>query len=83
MCRPGSEVRPAGPSLAEVLRLGLEGAQPKLSPHQWKVLRALLACRAGADLDGGGWGWFFISGVVAPARVSAGVPPPCERSEPI
>ena len=44
----GSPVKPAGPSLAEVLRLGLEAAPPHLPSHQWKILRALLACRTPA-----------------------------------
>lgn len=39
---------PAGPSLAEVLRLGLKAAAPRLPTHQWKILRALLACRTPA-----------------------------------
>jgi hypothetical protein len=37
-----------GPSLAEVLRLGLAVAPPKLPTHQWRILRALLACRTPA-----------------------------------
>lgn len=44
----GPPVKPAGPSLAEVLRLGLEVAPPHLPSHQWKILRALLACRTPA-----------------------------------
>ncbi len=40
--------QPAGPSLAEVLRLGLNVAAPRLPTHQWKILRALLACRTPA-----------------------------------
>jgi hypothetical protein len=35
----------AGPSLAEVLRLGLSVATPRLPTHHWKILHALLACR--------------------------------------
>jgi hypothetical protein len=38
----------AGPSLAEVLRLGLSVATPRLPTHHWKILRALLACRTPA-----------------------------------
>jgi hypothetical protein len=37
-----------GPSLAEVLRLGLGLAPPKLSAHQWRIVRALLLCRTPA-----------------------------------
>jgi len=37
-----------GPSLAEVLRLGLGVAPPKLPTHQWRIVRALLACRTPA-----------------------------------
>lgn len=37
-----------GPSLAEVLRLGLGVAPPRLPTHQWRILRALLACRTPA-----------------------------------
>jgi hypothetical protein len=48
MCCSGPAAKPPGPSLAEVLRLGLEAAPPHLPPHQWKVLRALLACRTPA-----------------------------------
>jgi len=40
---PGAQA--PGPSLAEVLRVGLEVARPKLPTAHWKVLRALLACR--------------------------------------
>jgi hypothetical protein len=39
---------PAGPSLAEVLRLGLSVAAPRLPTPHWKILRALLACRTPA-----------------------------------
>jgi len=35
----------AGPSLAEVLHLGLSVATPRLPTHHWKILHALLACR--------------------------------------
>lgn len=38
----------AGPSLAEVLRLGLSVAAPRLPTHHWKILRALLVCRTPA-----------------------------------
>jgi len=38
----------AGPTLAEVLRLGLSVAAPRLPTHHWKILRALLACRTPA-----------------------------------
>src|SRR3989441_2472931 len=41
----GSAGQPAGLQLAEVLRLGLAVAPPKLPTHHWKILRALLACR--------------------------------------
>jgi hypothetical protein len=44
----GPPAKPSGPSLAEVLRLGLEAAPPRLPSHQWKILRALLACRTPA-----------------------------------
>src|SRR5258705_199022 len=44
----GSAGQPAGPSLAEVLRLGLAVVPPKLPTHHWKILRALLACRTPA-----------------------------------
>ena len=44
----GSAGQPAGLSLAEVLRLGLAVAPPKLPTHHWKILRALLACRTPA-----------------------------------
>ena len=44
----GSAGQPAGLSLAEVLRLGLAVAPPKLPTHHWKILRALLACRTRA-----------------------------------
>jgi hypothetical protein len=37
-----------GPSLAEVLSLGLETVPPKLPTHQWRILRALRACRTPA-----------------------------------
>jgi DNA-directed RNA polymerase subunit RPC12/RpoP len=37
-----------GPTLAEVLRLGLRGGAPKLPTPHWKILRALLACRTPA-----------------------------------
>ena len=40
--------QPAGPSLAEVLRLGLAVVPLKLPTHHWKILRALLACRTPA-----------------------------------
>jgi hypothetical protein len=45
-CGPAGQ--PAGLRLAEVLRLGLTVASPKLPTHHWKVLRALLACRTPA-----------------------------------
>jgi hypothetical protein len=48
MPRGGSAGQPAGPSLAEVLRLGLSVAAPRLPTHHWKILRALLACRTPA-----------------------------------
>ena len=44
----GSAGQPAGPSLAEVLRLGLAVVPLKLPRHHWKILRALLACRTPA-----------------------------------
>ena len=34
-----------GPSLAQVLRLGLDVAPPRLPTYQWRIVRALLACR--------------------------------------
>jgi hypothetical protein len=40
--------QPAGLRLAEVLRLGLAVASPKLPTHHWKILRALLVCRTPA-----------------------------------
>jgi len=45
-CAPAGQ--PAGLRLAEVLRLGLAAASPKLPTHHWKILRALLACRTPA-----------------------------------
>lgn len=48
MPRGGAAGQPAGPSLAEVLRLGLSVAAPRLPTHHWKILRALLACRTPA-----------------------------------
>ncbi len=45
-CAPAGQ--PAGLRLAEVLRLGLVAASPKLPTHHWKILRALLACRTPA-----------------------------------
>ena len=44
----GSLAQGPGPSLAEVLSLGLGVAPPKLPTHQWRILRALLACRTPA-----------------------------------
>jgi len=44
----GPAAKLPGPSLAEVLRLGLGLAPPKLSSHQWRIVRALLACRTPA-----------------------------------
>lgn len=44
----GPAAQRPGPSLAEVLRLGLGVAPPKLPTHQWRILRALLACRTPA-----------------------------------
>jgi hypothetical protein len=41
----GPAAKGPGPSLAEVLRLGLGLAPPKLPSHQWRIVRALLACR--------------------------------------
>jgi putative transposase/transposase-like zinc-binding protein len=35
----------AGPSLAEVLRAGINGSPPSLPQHHWRILNALLACR--------------------------------------
>src|SRR6267378_2562892 len=43
-----SAVEQAGPSLAQVLRVGLASVRPRLPSHHWKVLRALLACRTPA-----------------------------------
>jgi hypothetical protein len=48
MLRSGCAGQQAGPSLAEVLRLGLSVAAPRLPTHHWKILRALLACRTPA-----------------------------------
>jgi hypothetical protein len=48
MPRGGCAGQPAGLTLAEVLRLGLSVAAPRLPTHHWKVLRALLACRTPA-----------------------------------
>ena len=48
MPRRGGAGQEAGPSLAEVLRLGLSVAAPRLPTHHWKILRALLACRTPA-----------------------------------
>jgi hypothetical protein len=48
MCRGGPAATESGPSLAEVLSLGLGVAPPKLPTHQWRILRALLACRTPA-----------------------------------
>src|SRR5436309_2533690 len=45
MPRGGGAGQEAGPTLAEVLRLGLSVATPRLPTHHWKILRALLACR--------------------------------------
>ena len=44
----GPAAQPPGPTLAEVLRLGLKVAPPGLPAHHWKTLRALLACRTPA-----------------------------------
>jgi hypothetical protein len=44
----GAAGQPSGPSLAEVLRLGLSVAAPRRPTHHWKILRALLACRTPA-----------------------------------
>jgi len=48
MPRRGGAGQPAGPTLAEVLRLGLSVATPRLPTHHWKILHALLACRTPA-----------------------------------
>ena len=48
MPRPEGAGQEAGPSLAEVLRLGLSVATPRLPTHHWKILHALLACRTPA-----------------------------------
>jgi hypothetical protein len=48
MPRGGGAGQPAGPSLAEGLRLGLSVAAPRLPTPHWKILRALLACRTPA-----------------------------------
>ena len=42
MPRRGGAGQEAGPSLAEVLRLGLSVATPRLPTHHWKILHALL-----------------------------------------
>ncbi len=44
----GPAAQGPGPSLAEVLCLGLEVARPKLPTPQWRIVRALLACRTPA-----------------------------------
>ncbi len=38
----------ARPSLAAVLRAGIQGAQLSLPTHHWRILKALLACRTPA-----------------------------------
>lgn len=38
----------AGPSLAEVLRAGIDGSPPSLPKHHWRILNALMACRTPA-----------------------------------
>ena len=38
----------AGPSLAAVLRAGINGSAPTLPQHHWRILNALLACRTPA-----------------------------------
>jgi hypothetical protein len=38
----------AGPSLAVVLRAGVNSSRPSLPKHQWRILNALLACRTPA-----------------------------------
>ena len=38
----------AGLSLAAILRAGLNGSQPSLPKHHWRILNALLACRTPA-----------------------------------
>jgi len=43
-CSP-SAAKPAGLSLADVLRVGLDSAPPRLPKHHWRILNALLACR--------------------------------------
>jgi hypothetical protein len=48
MPRGGCAGQQAGLTLAEVLRLGLSVAAPRLPTHHWKILRALLACRTPA-----------------------------------
>ena len=48
MPRRGGAGQEAGPTLAEVLRLGLSVATPRLPTHHWKILQALLACRTPA-----------------------------------
>jgi DNA-directed RNA polymerase subunit RPC12/RpoP len=48
MPRCGCAGQEPGPALAEVLRLGLAAAAPKLPTPHWKILRALLACRTPA-----------------------------------
>jgi len=48
MPRRGGAGQQAGPTLAEVLRLGLSVATPRLPTHHWKILQALLACRTPA-----------------------------------
>src|SRR5437016_4290833 len=40
-----SAAKPAGLSLAEVLRAGLSSSPPSLPKHHWRILNALLACR--------------------------------------
>lgn len=38
----------AGPSLAAILRAGLQGSHLSLPTHHWRILKALLACRTPA-----------------------------------
>src|SRR5512136_356862 len=48
MVEAGLPIAGAKPSLAAVLRAGLEATSPSLPTHHWRTLRALLACRTPA-----------------------------------
>jgi hypothetical protein len=48
MCGSAPAAKTLGPSLAEVLRLGLAAAPLRLPSRHWKILRALMVCRTPA-----------------------------------